>query len=718
MGVKCQIIRDSEGEILNVEAPNGNNSLLYKDLLSLSGSKDRALALWAFSYTEEFQNTEKNDTDANGEYLADNVIKFVESSEIPLSATDIASIETSLLNIPVRSLQSLYNTLTKAFYTNNIFSVSKKALEDSKLYTKREIETITRSPKIRTQVHSTIKKIEGHLKMYGDVSLERKEISNPLLFKTDTLSPIGKYENVDLTEELTPYLAGITDVYEFEQAIKMLPFPSVIKAAEQGTFSTMLYNKYSQIMPVEKYFVKDGEMVQQTNEIPFKTILKTGTKVPLISVETDALVQLPLKLESIVQKELKTLLKTIADKSIEAGIDLFPLTEQYSKRPTQQIVDFVAKTDAFIALLHYNAADLKDVENFAVIYNEFFELTPKPIVAYTNKSDFSITNITTSLDEIEMFEKFGMIKVGTNEYQKVNTEEDIEEIAVAMAIENHEVFPQAAYFPVAYNANDEFVPTKVNEDNARQIKLSIRNFVSIQASKHFATMKTKTAEQIVLFKILFGHKFFSETVDTQQAFINYLEFNGDPTYLTGEFISDFYIAQTKEKYKNSPLYNEVLRHFTVFEGGIQGQAPINVPNTPLMQNLKDYSVMSKTMPTINTPMERNISPTEPFLRMLYLNTPEILPNYKGTFRSTDDGIIVPNSSKSFIRIGQQVYERKNVIDGSTFYKEIVALTSPDYNVIEPINSSDMDLTTTVNSAVATAKTLVKNDKTLENEYVC
>jgi len=542
MGVKCQIIRDPQGELLNVEAPNGATSLLYRNLLTLSGSKDRALALWAFSYTEEFQDIEKKDLDVNGEYLAENVIRHVESSDTSLSPTELKEIETSLLNIPIYSLQKLYTTMTRAFYIDNIFSVSRENLEDSKLYTKREIETITRNPHIRNEVRSTIKKIEGHLKMYGDIPMERKEISNPLLFKTETLSPIGKFENVDLTEELSPYLAGITDVYEFEQAIKTLPFPSVIKAAEQGTFSTMLYNKYSQMMPVEQYYEKDGQLIQQTNSIPFKTILKTGNKVTLISKETDALINIPLKLEPIVQKELNSLLKAIADKSIEAGIDLFPLTEQYGKRPTSDIVDFVAKTDAFIALLHYNAADIKDVENFETMYNEFFELSPKLIQKFVEKSDFTISSIITAKDEIEMFEKFGMLKVGASTYQKVNTEEDLEEIAVAMAIENHEVFPPSAYFPVAYNSNDEFVPTKVNEDNARQIKLSIRNFISTQASKHFATMKTKTAEQITLFKILFGHKFFSPSVDVVQDYNNYLEFKGEQDYLTGEFISDFYIA--------------------------------------------------------------------------------------------------------------------------------------------------------------------------------
>ncbi len=73
----CQVFRNNAGQINRVEAPNGKESKLYKDMLSIEPNPEAALRLWAQVYTPSFKkwfgNWEKKEgskvVDDNGEPL-------------------------------------------------------------------------------------------------------------------------------------------------------------------------------------------------------------------------------------------------------------------------------------------------------------------------------------------------------------------------------------------------------------------------------------------------------------------------------------------------------------------------------------------------------------------------------------------------------------------------------------------------------------------------
>ena len=52
----CQVFRNNNGQINRVEAPNGKESKLYKDILSIQPNPEAALKLWAQVYTQSFKN--------------------------------------------------------------------------------------------------------------------------------------------------------------------------------------------------------------------------------------------------------------------------------------------------------------------------------------------------------------------------------------------------------------------------------------------------------------------------------------------------------------------------------------------------------------------------------------------------------------------------------------------------------------------------------------
>ena len=52
----CQVFRNNAGQIDRVEAPNGKESKLYKNIMSLQSDPEAALKLWAQVYTQSFKN--------------------------------------------------------------------------------------------------------------------------------------------------------------------------------------------------------------------------------------------------------------------------------------------------------------------------------------------------------------------------------------------------------------------------------------------------------------------------------------------------------------------------------------------------------------------------------------------------------------------------------------------------------------------------------------
>ena len=57
MATNCTIIRNPESKVIErVNAPNGNESKLFNDIVALGVDKETALKQWAQVYTDSFKN--------------------------------------------------------------------------------------------------------------------------------------------------------------------------------------------------------------------------------------------------------------------------------------------------------------------------------------------------------------------------------------------------------------------------------------------------------------------------------------------------------------------------------------------------------------------------------------------------------------------------------------------------------------------------------------
>lgn len=109
----CQVIKDSKGEIQQVLAPNGKESILFNEIETTIGNKEAALKLWAATDTPSFKRDFSGVTDANGEPLITDVMSLINKMTSAASDSIYAQKgDTSSDAIPSKLqtvLQKLYN---------------------------------------------------------------------------------------------------------------------------------------------------------------------------------------------------------------------------------------------------------------------------------------------------------------------------------------------------------------------------------------------------------------------------------------------------------------------------------------------------------------------------------------------------------------------------------------------------------------------------------
>jgi hypothetical protein len=76
--MKCSVIRNSNNEIQQVLASNGEESILFNILDRVLNDKEKALRLWATTYTPDFKKKFKGERDENGEPLLREISSMVE----------------------------------------------------------------------------------------------------------------------------------------------------------------------------------------------------------------------------------------------------------------------------------------------------------------------------------------------------------------------------------------------------------------------------------------------------------------------------------------------------------------------------------------------------------------------------------------------------------------------------------------------------------------
>ena len=115
MSINCQIVKDKQGNIINVEAPNGNTSILYSELKNITNNQDAALNLWSYSYTDDFNEVEDyQKRDYNEEHLVSTVLNNITTTKVLESNSNLSKQDIT----EIQKTKAL--TLSDALYIDNL----------------------------------------------------------------------------------------------------------------------------------------------------------------------------------------------------------------------------------------------------------------------------------------------------------------------------------------------------------------------------------------------------------------------------------------------------------------------------------------------------------------------------------------------------------------------------------------------------------------------
>lgn len=699
MGVKCQIIRDRKSqEIISVEAPNGDMSILYNDLNSTFRNPEKALEAWAYTYTPEFKEIESSiPLDVNGEPFAIDVIKHLNQlnmSKKNMTSEDMLDFIVSFNSLPIKDFSSLQNRLTMSFFENGIFTIDEQKLIDGGLYTTEEIRMIVSSKKVQDNIKSSIEKLQGYTLNNETIPTELKEaISvssvNGMFMVSDGISNFGKFKK---TKDAEPYLnsilVGTTSEEDFYDAVMALPEEY---AEIKYQFSDENYRKemmeYFQSKSNVDVLVLDenGELVQDLENDTLKLLfntLKANIFTPRITNAITLLSELSPEVYQSSEKEIKTILKEVTLEAEKIGLDLQKLEESFEYKSQLDVTAFIESLNEFTTALALN--DISGIEEFSEVYNEYFGISPKPAFKTIENTDLNLVFVKNPLTEAEMFNRHSMVRAYDNFYQRVDKESISDENLQDMILEDSTVFPKEAYYPTAYTSESKF-DENILQNNLQEVIADVKRHAAKIADRINIPLEA------ALFKLAFRHPI--EKVLPKQDLLKQATIRKEaPTnmeYLTGEFISDFYINMLEHKRKNTPLYSLALQHFNIDENGITlNTTDVKVkkmiasvlPKNGVYKSLRDYTKVSKDG-NLNSLFPQEISteveiPSIPFMKDFYLNNPTLLKEFKGEYTSDMGTVSIPNIQDNFVRIKNELYER--VDEGK--YKKIEGSVNSLFNI--------------------------------------
>lgn len=587
--------------------------------------------------------------DVNGEPNVNDVIQFIQSKNYEgetLSQEEMNEVSNVLLGTTFESSDDLFRALKRGFMPNGVYNPSETSLMASGVYSRVEARRLLDTEEAQLKAYEMMHKIKN-----SDTIPNATQVDSTYITVTSSYNSFGtlKKANPFLNEKTArEILGGIKDETLFSNQAE----------ANSLEFANKKFNELSALTKVTKMKVEGGRTFPHTNiddlRIRLQETLTLPSDAKLIN-NLNYILDISNEVWNREFQNVRTLLNEVEKKSVDIGLDLSNLNEEsYDKTPTEV------------------KSLLNAVRNFAMLQNEStFEVL---VGEYVTFFDISETNNTATLDlsdevagkklvytnsqqdSYNLFETQGLLPLGNNLYQRVNTNKSLEEtvdIVYQTLVSGKKIIPQNAFeYDITNPANEEFVKEDI-ENYAAKASKDIENS---------SAYDTHTLKKMVLFSAYFGTKLSNnKAVPTVTSEISLIEnYPSNAQYLKTDFIADFNKQMLKEKVKNSEKYNSFYKHFDISEQGIElvnnDSITMREIKPFLTPDLINHFRLKKEGINFDAVNEAtNDAVNEVVLRNYYTNYPKALPLYKGTYQM-DNGTLITNTTPSFLRTDEGLFE--------------------------------------------------------------
>lgn len=566
MGRSCYVIKNKEGGIDNVLAPNDQPSGLYQRAMEVLGDQKQALSVWGTAYSPDFVSffgdwmsmPSEYDLDSNGEPRYDDVMSFIKRKNYfagNFMADEVKDINNTLTSLGVDNINDLNDMIVSNFLSGGDIFLNRYNLERSGMYDADEIDNIMTNRSEYERVRDMMRRIvdfmsEGNLNEKDTYFLSSESgLGDDYMIYEDTYDSLGKRRGlnpIEVRDTIMRAVGGISDRREFDQAFASIPYPSLaLRYQEDQDYADRMYDMYRTMTRME---IRDeyGNMITDSY---------SRNIIPYISMPKD-MKGLRDKVGEIINMDDFKDVKNVAGRLYDIAMDLADIGVDISEAISDEMV--ISRPEDIRDLMASLDVMLSSIQNGDPVYDDFISdldrITGKGNPIYEVQDTYSTGDRMVYVrsgktSPSDMYDR-NMLYVGRNTYHDTAPITDTDQAYEMLADIG---ISQSSYLPAGV------VPQGATRSDIGVVKDNIKKLVMDNIS-------SSNTESMILARLIYQHPVTPnvDDVDIDREFKRYIARREKSRDLI-KSCALLRRTQIKERLKKSDLYNNVLR-FLDFNG--------------------------------------------------------------------------------------------------------------------------------------------------------
>lgn len=607
MGLNCRIFKDREGSITGVVAPNGKESKLFDEAFKITGSKEKAVEVWATAYTPGFVRYYGNWTnratrsafslDENGEPRIDDVLAYFRKNTYmigEMTRKDLLDAREFMRNTGSKNFTEVASSVRSSMIVNGIVTVNEGTLKRSGLYTDEEISDILSTSGAAEELAD---KFDTLLSTEAEVSdpessfyMERNGNYTSVIpgdIYTGRKTSFYKNETEDLDEldmAIRERAAGIENRAEFDNAILSLSdrYPNFVNRYRENTdVAFRIYMEYSGVSRVERVVVAPGGVRRVSQfTLPKLVMFSRGNDRMLPSIR--GRISRLLSFDNFRSSDARSELKRIERDALFFGMDLIGLRQAYEsgKVSDEAMQELLMTLDLYLSDMSRGGNSYTG--DMAATIRRVFGSDSSDVVRRLppGLESRDVVYLEQDVPAKEAFEKYGLLKVGDHLYMVSTNRESLEDLydSVPEIIKLRPGKTPSSAFPKGVFENGSINYGRLHEANTEEVRELLRNYVR-------SVSDSENTERMILTRIAFGLDPVVETrtQDTiEDAMNRYMNRRRVSSEEKRSIVDRLYNIYLREKEQNSEMYRRALKYFKFTP---DGNILIDTNNTDVLTDM-------------------------------------------------------------------------------------------------------------------------------------
>lgn len=681
MGRSCYVIKNKEGRVDNVLAPNNQPSGLYQRAMEVLGDQKQALSVWGTAYSPDFVSffgdwmsmPSEYDLDSNGEPRYDDVMSFIKRKNYfagNFMADEVKDINNTLTSLGVDNINDLNDMIVSNFLSGGDIFLNRYNLERSGMYDADEIDNIMTNRSEYERVRDMMRRIvdfmsEGNLNEKDMYFLSSESgLGDDYMIYEDTYDSLGKRRGlnpIEVRDTIMRAVGGISDRREFDQAFASIPYPSLaLWYQEDQDYADRMYDTYRNMTRMEVRS-QDGNTITDSY---------LNSTTPYISMPKD-MKGLRDKVGEIIDMDDFKDIKDVAGRLHDIAMDLADMGVDISEAISDEMI--ISRPEDIRDLMASLDVMLSSIQAGNSVYDSFISdldrITGKGNPIYEVQDTYSTGDRMVyvrsgNTSPSDMYDR-SMLYISRNTYHNTAPITDTDQAYEMLADIGIE---RPSYLPAGV------VPAGASRSDIGVVKDNIKKLV-------MSNISSSNTENMILTRLIYQHPVTPEMddVDIDREFRRYEARQGkDRDFIKS--CTSLRKIQIKERLKKSDLYNNVLR-FLDFNGfynvslnhhdrGTLKSMEMSLPEGQVRDLLFDVAIESgdSSMRNLFYLDGQDRMMDVGFYRYLYQRNPGLLREVNGGVEARSDGSFLARGRyDDFVSFQSGLYEKVGeTVDGAIY----------------------------------------------------